>query len=171
MSAIKFDWTKLQNPRNWPYKIALRILITSDPGRKEEIEANLSLSEADVQKTQVPSPDDGNGEQYVNSIKFYMFANEKNINPPAPVMDALFTIIDKQLHERADRDEEWGDDDDDAMVFLTVDYYRLKAENETYREQEIDQEKAHSTLKNGVLTLRLPKLQRDRARKIEVKEH
>jgi len=37
--------------------------------------------------------------------------------------------------------------------------------------EEIDQEKAHSTLKNGVLTLRLPKLQRDRARKIEVKEN
>jgi len=36
--------------------------------------------------------------------------------------------------------------------------------------QEIDQEKAHSSLKNGVLTLHLPKLQRDKARKVEVSE-
>ena len=36
--------------------------------------------------------------------------------------------------------------------------------------QEIDPDKAHSVLKNGVLTVTLPKLHRDRARKVKVKE-
>jgi len=36
--------------------------------------------------------------------------------------------------------------------------------------QEIDPDKATSSLKNGVLTIRLPKLHRDRARKVKVKE-
>jgi len=36
--------------------------------------------------------------------------------------------------------------------------------------QEIDPDKAHSTIKNGVLTVSLPKLHRDRARKVEVRE-
>jgi len=36
--------------------------------------------------------------------------------------------------------------------------------------QEIDPDKAHSTIKNGVLTVHLPKLHRDRARKVEVRE-
>jgi len=36
--------------------------------------------------------------------------------------------------------------------------------------QEIDPDKATSSLKNGVLTVRLPKLHRDRARKVKVKE-
>jgi HSP20 family protein len=36
--------------------------------------------------------------------------------------------------------------------------------------QEIDPDKATSTLKKGVLTIRLPKLQRDKARKVSVKE-
>jgi HSP20 family protein len=36
--------------------------------------------------------------------------------------------------------------------------------------QEIDPDKAHSVIKNGVLTVHLPKLHRDRARKIKVKE-
>jgi HSP20 family protein len=36
--------------------------------------------------------------------------------------------------------------------------------------QEIDPDKAHSTIKNGVLTIHLPKLHRDRARKVKVRE-
>lgn len=36
--------------------------------------------------------------------------------------------------------------------------------------QEIDPDKATSALKNGVLTIHLPKLHRDRARKVKVKE-
>jgi len=36
--------------------------------------------------------------------------------------------------------------------------------------QEIDPDKARSALKNGVLTVHLPKLHRDRARKVKVKE-
>ena len=36
--------------------------------------------------------------------------------------------------------------------------------------EEVDPDKAHSTLKNGVLTIHLPKINRDVARKIKVKE-
>jgi len=36
--------------------------------------------------------------------------------------------------------------------------------------QEIDPDRATSSLKNGVLTIQLPKLHRDRARKVKVKE-
>ena len=36
--------------------------------------------------------------------------------------------------------------------------------------QEIDPDKAHSVLKNGVLTITRPKFHRDRARKVKVKE-
>ncbi len=36
--------------------------------------------------------------------------------------------------------------------------------------QEIDPDRATSSLKNGVLTIRLPKLYRDRSRKVKVKE-
>jgi HSP20 family protein len=36
--------------------------------------------------------------------------------------------------------------------------------------QEVDPDKATSNLKNGVLTIHLPKLHRDRARKVAVKE-
>ena len=36
--------------------------------------------------------------------------------------------------------------------------------------QEIDPDKATSSLRNGVLTIQLPKLHRDRARKVKVKE-
>lgn len=35
--------------------------------------------------------------------------------------------------------------------------------------QEIDPEKAHSALKNGVLTIRLPKIHRNKSKKIRVK--
>ncbi|MBI2013375.1 MAG: Hsp20/alpha crystallin family protein [Candidatus Colwellbacteria bacterium] len=35
--------------------------------------------------------------------------------------------------------------------------------------QEVDPEKAHSTLKNGVLTIKLPKIYRGSSRKIKVK--
>lgn len=36
--------------------------------------------------------------------------------------------------------------------------------------QEIDPDRASSSLRNGVLTIRLPKLHRDRSRKVKVKE-
>jgi len=36
--------------------------------------------------------------------------------------------------------------------------------------QEIDPDEATSVLKNGVLTIRLPKLHRDKSRKVKVKE-
>ena len=36
--------------------------------------------------------------------------------------------------------------------------------------QEVDPDKAHSALKNGVLTIRLPKIHRNKARKVKVKE-
>mgnify|MGYP000439280407 FL=1 len=36
--------------------------------------------------------------------------------------------------------------------------------------EEIDPDKAHSTLKNGVLTIHLPKISRDVARKVKVKQ-
>ncbi len=36
--------------------------------------------------------------------------------------------------------------------------------------QEVDPDKAHSTLKRGVLTIHLPKIYRDKARKIPIKE-
>ena len=35
--------------------------------------------------------------------------------------------------------------------------------------QEIDPEKADASLKNGVLTIRLPKINRDKAKKLRVK--
>ncbi len=35
--------------------------------------------------------------------------------------------------------------------------------------QEVDPEKSHAALKNGVLTIRLPKLERQKAKKIKVK--
>ncbi len=37
--------------------------------------------------------------------------------------------------------------------------------------EEIDPDKAHSSLKNGVLTVHLPKVHKGRARKIKVKEN
>jgi HSP20 family protein len=36
--------------------------------------------------------------------------------------------------------------------------------------QEIDPDRAHSSLKRGVLTIHLPKVHRDKARKVQVKE-
>ena len=36
--------------------------------------------------------------------------------------------------------------------------------------QEVDPDKAHSALKNGILTIRMPKIHRNRARKVKVKE-
>ena len=35
--------------------------------------------------------------------------------------------------------------------------------------QEVDPDKAHSSLKNGVLVIKLPKVHRDRAKKIKIK--
>lgn len=37
--------------------------------------------------------------------------------------------------------------------------------------QEVDPEKAHSTLKNGVLTIKLPKIHRNKAKKLKVSRH
>lgn len=36
--------------------------------------------------------------------------------------------------------------------------------------QEVDPDKAHSSIKNGVLVIRMPKIHRNRARKVKVKE-
>jgi HSP20 family protein len=44
-----------------------------------------------------------------------------------------------------------------------------KFSREVILPQEVDPDKATSTLKNGVLTVHLPKIHRDRARKISVK--
>jgi HSP20 family protein len=44
-----------------------------------------------------------------------------------------------------------------------------KFSREVILPQEVDPDRAHSTLKNGVLTVHLPKIHRDRTRKISVK--
>ncbi len=122
---------------------------------------------AESQNKQDNQIDEGQGELTVD-----VYQNRDEIVVQAPIagvsrdnLDIEATSESVTIHGERERDEEIDDTD-----YLYKECFWGKFSKHIILPQEVDPDSAKVSLKNGVLTIRLPKLNRGAARKLQVKE-
>ena len=140
-------------------------------GRKKKV--RLEVEDLDEEVTHNTDVDDFTAQETEGqlAIDVYQTADEIVIESTIAGVGAKDIDIDVTSEKVTIRGERAREKSINGSDYYYQECFWGKFSRSVILPQEIDQEKAHSALKNGVLTLHLPKLQRDTVKKIQVKEH